>query len=196
MNYTSIIFDLFDVLVTIDWEYFLNQDLTLKPKAIEFFRSSLWHDYKKGLVSHETILTTSAHISPVLKNLIETLPHHIQVIPDMIKLINTLKTKNYHVYLLTNVSTNTFSVLEKKYSFTNLFNGIMTSFMAQAIKPEPLIYTKFLTTYNLQAHECLLIDDHEKNINTGEQLGITGITHKNYQETLNTLKNLRVLDKN
>ena len=90
------------------------------------------------------------------------------------RLLKTLKRK-YHLFGLTNWSAETFPIAYKKYSFFSDLEGIVVSGQEKQIKPDEAIYKLLLSRYNLQANECLFIDDNLKNVNTANKLGFSTI---------------------
>ena len=56
--------------------------------------------------------------------------------------------------------------------FLNNFDGGIISYKENLLKPEAEIYIKLLDTYNLNAEECLFIDDTLVNIEAANKLGI------------------------
>ena len=84
--------------------------------------------------------------------------------------IYNLKDK-YRLFGLTNWSAETFPVVFNKYPFFKELEGIVVSGEEKLVKPDCKIYEKLLTRYNLNAKECLFIDDNDANIQTAKSLG-------------------------
>lgn len=79
---------------------------------------------------------------------------------------------NYNLYGLTNWSAETYPIAEKQFDFFQHFLGIVVSGREKLIKPNQAIYQLLLERYQLQAEECLFIDDSKANILAAQALGI------------------------
>ena len=64
---------------------------------------------------------------------------------------------------------------KKNFSFLDLFEGIVVSGEEKVIKPNPEIYKRLLTRYNLKAEDCVFIDDNAANVEAARALGMAGI---------------------
>ncbi|HAY3540219.1 HAD family hydrolase [Elizabethkingia anophelis] len=93
----------------------------------------------------------------------------------------------YQLYGLTNWSAESFPYAYKNYDFFSLFNGIVVSGEEKLIKPDERIYELLLSRYNLNASECLFIDDNYENIRTAQAMDFNTIhlpPHTNLKEEL------------
>ena len=63
------------------------------------------------------------------------------------------------------------------------------------IKPYKSIYNTLLKRYNLKPEESVFIDDNEKNIITGNLLGIISkkVEPDNYDSIINVVKELKLI---
>lgn len=93
----------------------------------------------------------------------------------------------YQLYGLTNWSAESFPYAYKNYDFFSLFNGIVVSGEEKLIKPDERIYELLLNRYNLNASECLFIDNNYENIRTAQAMDFNTIhlpPHTNLKEEL------------
>ena len=198
-KYKNIIFDLFDVSVKIDWKSVvlkvLENDDRLADFVWQFFRSEHWLDYKKGKIEPEDFQLILPHTVPYdkFKNLLFQMPEYVEPITEMVEVAESIKKRGFRLYLLTNVTKSTFTVLKKRFPFFNLFDGIVTSFQACSVKPEPQIYMNLLKKYNLEPSECFFVDDMDCNIQKAKSLGIDGFVYANHNELTNALKAVNIL---
>jgi len=95
-------------------------------------------------------------------------------IPQNVALLQKLKEK-YKLYGLTNWSAETFPIVFKRYSFFQLFDGIVVSGQENLIKPDKKIFELMLEHYHLEAENALFIDDNINNINAAKELGFSTI---------------------
>lgn len=101
----------------------------------------------------------------------------------------------YQLYGLTNWSAESFPYAYKNYDFFSLFNGIVVSGEEKLIKPDERIYELLLNRYNLNASECLFIDDNYENIRTAQAMDFNTIhlpptqtLRKNYKNSISKIK--------
>ena len=87
-----------------------------------------------------------------------------------VALLPTLKT-NYRLFGLTNWSAETFPIALDLYPFFGEFEGIVVSGFEKLAKPDERIYLLLLERYELNADECLFIDDNARNIRAAALLG-------------------------
>ncbi|AQX09777.1 HAD family hydrolase [Elizabethkingia ursingii] len=93
----------------------------------------------------------------------------------------------YQLYGLTNWSAESFPYAYQNYDFFSLFNGIVVSGEEKLIKPDERIYQLLLNRYNLNASECLFIDDNYENIRAAQAMDFNTIhvgPETNLQEEL------------
>lgn len=103
----------------------------------------------------------------------------------------------YDFYILSNWDPESFEYLLKN---SELYNEVFSYFKAENImysgkfglaKPDPAFYKLLLTTYNLNAAECLFIDDQEQNIAAARNCGMN-VIHWNKKDYKKILKQLRL----
>jgi FMN phosphatase YigB (HAD superfamily) len=102
-----------------------------------------------------------------------------KLIPDSVALVRWCKKEGHKLYILSNWDALSFEFLRKKYAeLFDLFDGIVISGDLKLIKPQPAIYQHLLAKYQLEAAECVFIDDRPENIAIAAQLGIHAIQFK------------------
>jgi 2-haloacid dehalogenase len=85
-------------------------------------------------------------------------------------LLYKLKRK-YKLYGLTNWSAETFPIALRRFSFFDLFDGIVVSGQEKMIKPDKEIFHLLLNRYNIKAENSLFIDDNPRNIHAAKEIG-------------------------
>ena len=108
------------------------------------------------------------------------------VFEDNVATIHYLKHK-HRLFGLTNWSAETFPLVFEKYPFFKAFEGIVVSGEEKIIKPDERIYRILLERYDLNAPECLFIDDNKDNIIAAEKLGFQSI---HLEEGMDLMKEL------
>ena len=102
------------------------------------------------------------------------------------------QSPNYSIYALTNWSGETFPVAQKKFPFLSWFEGIIVSGDEKLKKPDPEIYKLLLKRYNLDATDCVFIDDRVDNVEAAVKVGFTGIHFFNHTQLQKELLNLNI----
>ena len=131
------------------------------------------------ITNDEAIIEIQKRNSEEYKNLIETALHNwfknIQVNEDIVEIAKKLKSKNYNIYVLSNMAKATYSYL-KTIDFFKICNGIVISAYEDVKKPNEEIFKILLERYNLNPEECLFIDDDDtnKSYETANRLKIQG----------------------
>lgn len=101
------------------------------------------------------------------------------------------KKEECKFFICSNWGERALDILKREYpDILAIFEGIVTPTMAQAKKPDPKIFKYLMHTYNLQAHECIFIDDQEPNIKTAEFLGMKGVHVTDFTAVATKLKKL------
>jgi HAD superfamily hydrolase (TIGR01509 family) len=75
-----------------------------------------------------------------------------------------------------------------------IFDAIVISGEVGLRKPEPEIYRYTARKLDVPAEECVFIDDFSVNVEGAEAVGMTGVLHRNPQETVARLEDLFDLD--
>ena len=114
-------------------------------------------------------------------------------ISPMVQLAKQLKQNGYKLFLLSNLATEHYDVLQAKYpEIAELFDGIIISAHVKMLKPHKQIYQHLLETYDLKPQECIFKKKKKENVDAAQQCGITGITHKNVTKTKSELVKLGI----
>jgi len=102
-------------------------------------------------------------------------------IPENVQVLSRLKQAGERTYAITNFSREKFALARLHYDFFDLFDGIVVSGEEGLLKPDLRIFQRFLARYDLNAQECIFIDDNSNNVAAACSLGMAGI---HYQEPL------------
>ncbi len=98
-------------------------------------------------------------------------------IPGMLEIIQDLKQKGYGVFGLTNWPAATFAEARRRFRTLASIDKYVVSSSVHLAKPEPAIYQLLLSKYNLNACECIFIDDRKDNVDAAISLGMSGIVY-------------------
>ena len=189
ISYKNILFDMGNVLVTYNPEWVIrhyteDEELIREVKNI-VFNSQEWFLLDAGLIEEEKAernwmerLSSDkarelAHLSFQNWHL-----YNMKVIPGTAEMIRTLKENGKEIYLLSNASMRLLSIYKEVIPAVECFSGIFYSAAHKCVKPQDIIYERFLKEYSLKPSDCFFIDDLEENISAAKAVGISGAVMK------------------
>ena len=113
---------------------------------------------------------------------------------NVLKMIKSLKDKNYKIFLLSNINPYTHESIKKSGIF-EIIDGYVFSYQEHKVKPYISIYKTLLERYSLIPSESVFIDDNIENIRTGNSLGIISkkVEPDNYESVVNVIKELNLI---
>ena len=189
ISYKNILFDMGNVLVTYNPEWVIrhyaeDEELIREVKNI-VFNSQEWFLLDAGLIEEEKAernwmerLSSDkarelAHLSFQNWHL-----YNMKVIPGTAEMIRALKENGKEIYLLSNASMRLLSIYKEVIPAVECFSGIFYSAAHKCVKPQDIIYERFLKEYSLNPSDCFFIDDLEENISAAKAVGISGAVMK------------------
>ena len=189
ISYKNILFDMGNVLVTYNPEWVIrhyteDEALIREVKNI-VFHSQEWLLLDAGLIEEEKAernwmerLSSDkareiAHLSFLNWHL-----YNMKVIPGTAEMIRALKENGKEIYLLSNASMRLLSIYKEVIPAVECFSGIFYSAAHKCVKPQDIIYERFLKEYSLNPSDCFFIDDLEENISAAKEVGISGAVMK------------------
>jgi len=92
-------------------------------------------------------------------------------ISDTVEILRELKGSGGKLYALTNWSGETFPIALRRFDFLHWFEGTVVSGVEKLAKPDPAIFNLLLNRYELQAQDCLFIDDSKTNVEAAKKIG-------------------------
>lgn len=96
-------------------------------------------------------------------------------IAGSVALLQGLKTRGWPLFGLTNFTRETFRETRQRFTFFDVFDGIVVSGEEKVMKPDPEIFRRLVANYDLQPKATLFIDDNRANIEAAAALGF--VTH-------------------
>lgn len=94
------------------------------------------------------------------------------------EILATLKAAGWPLYSVTNFSAETFPRMVERFSFLQLFDGIVVSGDEGVGKPDRAIYRILFDRYGLEPGQCLFIDDVVVNVAGSEAAGMPAIHYR------------------
>ncbi len=181
-NINTIIFDFGGVLI--DWNpRYMYRDEFEESSEMEYFLNevctddwNLQQDKGRSLAEATRILQGKfpEHVSKIQLYYDQWEKMIKGTIPQNVTLLRKLKEK-YKLYGLTNWSAETFPIVFKRYSFFELFDGIVISGEENLIKPDKKIFERMLELYHLESKNSLFIDYNINNIQAAKEIGFVTI---------------------
>lgn len=118
----------------------------------------------------------------------------IGINPQMYALVETLKSDDITVALLSNIDER-LGKLIRGYGFYEPFDPCLLSYELGVEKPDPQIYRYLLEKIELPASDILFIDDRLENVEAAKSLGFDAILFSSYEEVYQDLIIREVLQK-
>jgi len=195
----TIVFDLGGVLIAYDpanlfrkifsneseMEYFLNEICTQEWNAQQDAGRSVQQATQELISSYPKYKN---EISAFYDRWEETLGGPITHSVETLKKIH--QSKKYRLFALTNWSSETFPRAQQLFDFISLFQGIVVSGYEKTKKPDPEIFHRLISRFDINPATTIYIDDSYPNIETAIQLGFKTIhfsERENLQDQLKTL---------
>lgn len=183
----NIVFDIGDVLVGYNPEKYIKQnDMKIERvnKANDILiKDNNWREYLNGNIKVEKLVQYFEERYPELKKEFKVLllkkynKYILYEVKANTTLLKELSNK-YHIYLLSNITKETFENIKIEYDFMQYIKGGVYSYQEHLSKPEPKIYQKLIEKYQLNPSETIYIDDRKKNIEISKKLGMIGIQYE------------------
>lgn len=197
----NIVFDLSNVLTPFRFVDFIIESGVTDPLKIKRVikasaYSVYWDQYERGLIPDSEILQKFCSNDPEISKEIHMVFDDVTGIMGKYDYsaswVHTLKENGYHVYFLTNFTSQGYEKNFDCISFIDEMDGGLFSFQEKIAKPDKEYYLRLLTRYSLDASECVFIDDTEENVVAAKELGFTGILFTSYEDALLKLKELGI----
>ena len=101
--------------------------------------------------------------------------------------IKTLKKQGYKLYLLTNITEESYNYINDLINVNIIFDGGIYSYQEHITKPDKRIYNLLIDKYNLKRSETILFDDKEKNVISAINQGISSYVFKSIEDIKNNI---------
>ena len=194
----NIVFDIGGVLVDfIPTRYLkhigLNDNESELFSNIVFFGQE-WSEYNSNKINvndmKEILSKNHPQYANIINKIITNIDYNYILFEkhDTSQYLKQLKNEGYKIYLLSDLSKDSYS-FNKKFDFFNYIDGGVYSFEIGSNKPNEINYKVLLKKYNIIPNETLFIDDNINNINAGNKLGIIGILYTNLKQVKKEIQN-------
>ncbi len=102
--------------------------------------------------------------------------------------IKTLKKQGFKLYLLTNITEESYNYINNLININSIFEGGIYSYQEHILKPDKRIYNLLVNKYNLEKSETVFFDDKERNVISAISQGIDSYVFKSTQDIENNIK--------
>ena len=102
--------------------------------------------------------------------------------------ISKLKDKGYNLYILSNITKESYEYVNATIDINKIFDGGVYSYQEKLVKPDRRIYELIINRYNLNKDETMFLDDKQKNIDAANEFGIKGVLFKTIKDIEDNLK--------
>jgi len=179
----NVIFDFGGVLVT--WrpqeiiDSFYADPALREAVRVHAFQHEDWLEMDRGTLDEATVVQRFAarmgRPEAELRALFDHLRASLVPIAPTVALLEELRGRGYKLYGLSNMAESIFAYLRSRYSFFELFDGIVVSATVKLLKPEPKIYEHLRERYALDFAESVYLDDMPANVEAARELGLPAI---------------------
>ena len=146
---------------------------------------SIWEELCKGL-------NTKININILHESFINT-----PIDSQMLEIVDRLKKQNYKIGMVTDNKKDRIDDIAKYYDWNKIFDTITISADIGSGKDYSEIFQKTIDCLNLNANECVFIDNQEKNLIVPKRMGMKVIyfdhEKRNYEKLIQEIKNLSIL---
>lgn len=180
----NIIFDLGNAIINYNQKKIIN-NFTEKEEEIKYIYDEIFHAPEWTLMdlgditNDEAIEIINKRNEFKYEKLTQEFLHEWHkkqpINRDIVEIAKILKNNGYNLFVLSNMANQTYEYF-KNDEFFSLCTGIVISAHEHVKKPDEKVYRLLLDRYNLNAEECLFIDDDDsgKNYETANKIGIKG----------------------
>lgn len=179
----TLIFDIGNVLAKYDWKKLLKElgydEKTGTAVAKAVFLSKEWAEADRGILSEEELLQTFISNAPdyekEIRETFDAVGKTISIYSYTKDWLSYLKKRGYKIYILSNFVKPVYDRCTKELDFLKLVDGGYMSWQIHCIKPEPEIYQKLITDFEIVPQKAVFIDDLMDNIAEARALGFHAV---------------------
>ena len=112
----------------------------------------------------------------------ENLSKSYPIMQDNFDYIMSLKDKGYKLFILSNITEDSYHYINDLIDFEKSFDGGIYSYQENMVKPNHDIYNLVIDRYGLKKEETVFFDDREKNVIAANEAGIRSYVFKNIND--------------
>ena len=180
----NLVFDFGNVLVVFKPEEHLREYTQNDEEAMALrnliWESKPWKDADIGLCGRQETFERLCEMYPEKTELFRKILFECSewlTIPDEVKaVLRKLQAVGYNLYYISNTNPMDYETMMKNHAILHELKGGLASYQEKMLKPDPAIYQLLLDRYQLNADECLFVDDMPVNTEAAEKVGYHTLT--------------------
>lgn len=171
-----------------------NIERIFKKNCDSIYKNAYGNGFKKCLLGEKTVqeyinslsnISEFEDISYILNK--ENLSVSYPLLSENFEYIKKLKYDGYKLYLLTNITEDSFNYINNIINIDTIFDGGIFSYQEHLIKPNPNIYNLLIDRFKLNKKETVFFDDKKKNIIVSNNVGIKGVVFNSISDIKNNI---------
>src|SRR5215831_10856103 len=199
---STAVFDLGGVLIDWNPRYLYRKLLRGDEAAVECFLSTIctqsWNEQQDAgrTFAEGCAILKAAH------------PHHSELIDawfsgyeemlggeieGSVAILSQLRANQTRLLALSSWSAETFPFAVRRFDFLRWFEGIVLSGKEKLLKPDPRLYRILLEKFAVDPSDAVYVDDHMRNVDAAQRLGMHGIHFTNANSLQQQLGRLGLL---
>ena len=157
----NIIFDLMNVIIKKDSNIKTLMNFTNDANKAEdlqkyIYKTEEWKLLDLGNISHKQAIKEMQRKAPkeysdLIKEVMNNRCQYFTVNEETVKIAKSLKEKGYHLYLLSNITEDSFQYINKVLDLSHFVDGGVYSYQEHVKKPEHTIYQTVLKRFHLSS---------------------------------------------
>jgi putative hydrolase of the HAD superfamily len=193
----SIVFDVGGVLLHLDYsrliKFLREHGVDVEPVREVFTRIDLT-GHETGEQPGEELLARIAALGRKPMKVAALRACWVEMFELQVPMVSLARrlAERYRVHLLSNVGDLHWVHMSREYGLHRIGHGVLPSFVAGVMKPEPRIYAEAERRFALDPQSTVFVDDLAANVETARQRGWHGIQHVGFHETVQALAALGV----
>ena len=160
------------------------------------FNQKLWRDMNDGKILLETFRNEVCKLYPQYKKEFgeifnpENLSTYMPQIKENILLTSKAVENGYKVYILTNSCYDIITYVMNSLPIKSKISGTMFSCVENISMPNEKLFIMFLEKFNLNANDCLFVDDKERYLKAAKKLGFNTLLYQYNKKGQSELNNI------
>ena len=194
----NIVFDIGNVLAGFVWQDFYRSfgfsEEIFDKLANATVKNPMWNEMDRGAMSDDELLAGFIRNDPSIEKEIRQVFANVKGMVVRYDYaagwIRELKERGCGVYVISNFAHKAHLDCADALDFLSQVDGAILSYQVRLIKPDPEIYRLLCRKYDLDARECVFIDDTERNVTAARAERMAGIVFHNLEQARGELEEM------
>ena len=196
----NVVFDVGNVLVKWDPISVVRKTFPEMDNPEDFlpliFRHPFWYDLNLGKLSIKEAIEEYHKALNIekdsLKKLFDNAKESLVLLEDTLVIVEELYRSQVSLYIITDNIHEFMAHLKQRYSFWNMFQGVVVSAEIGYLKPSPFIYRYLLENHQLNPQETVFFDDLQANVEGAKALDMHSFQFVGAAQCAEDLKKLGI----